>query len=130
MSRSKQLLLPAYLLLCIVIGGSGQAVWGNAFLQLLGLAILAWAALARDPPAISSDGRRLLLIAGAIALLFLVQLVPLPPALWTQLPGRSFVAGGLRLLGLPPPWLPISLSPYDTLASALTLLPPLACWAA
>ena len=126
MSGSKQLLLPAYLLLCIVIGGSGQAIWGNAFLQLLGLAILAWAALARDPPAISRGGRRLLLIAGAMALLFLIQLVPLPPALWTQLPGRAFVAEGLRLLGVPPPWLPISLSPYDTLTASLTLLPALA----
>lgn len=126
MSRMKELLLPAYLLLCILIGGSGQAVWGNAFLQLIALAILGWAALADDPPAIASGGRRLLLIVGAVALLFVIQLVPMPPGLWTQLPGRSFVAEGLRLLGVPLPWLPISLSPYDTLEAALTLLPPLA----
>jgi len=30
------------------------------------------------------------------------------------------------LLGLPMPWLPISLAPYDTMTTALTLLPPLA----
>lgn len=130
MSRFRAYILPLYLLLCILIGGSSQAVWGNAFLQLIALAILAWAALAPDSPALSGSGRRLLLIIGAVALLFVIQLVPLPPGLWTQLPGRAFVEDGLRLLGVPLPWLPISLSPYDTMTAALALLPPFALLAA
>ena len=58
--------------------------------------------------------------------LIAIQLVPLPPAIWTALPGRDFVANGYALLGQPLPWLPISLAPYQTIASALWLLPPLA----
>jgi len=46
--------------------------------------------------------------------------------MWTALPGRDFLVRGYALLGMPQPWMPLSLSPYDTLASALTLLPPLA----
>ena len=126
MTRLKELILPAFLLLCLLFGGSSQAIWGNALLQILAAAILAWAALAPDPQAIAISGRRLLQIVGAGVLLVLVQLVPLPPAIWAALPGRDFVESGFVLLGMPLPSLPVSLSIYDTLGSALTLLPPLA----
>jgi O-antigen ligase len=125
-TRARELALPAYLLLCILIGGSSQGIWGNALLQLLAIALLAWAALVLDPPALPVAGRRLLLVMLAALLWIGVQLVPLPPALWTSLPGREFVARGYELLGISAPWLPISLSPYDTITTALTLLPPIA----
>ena len=48
-------------------------------------------------------------------------LVPLPPELWTALPGRDHVREGYALLGQPLPWMPISLAPFDTVASALWL---------
>ena len=44
--------------------------------------------------------------------------------------GRGLVSDGFALLGLPPSWQPISLAPYDGVATALTLLPPLAILAA
>jgi O-antigen ligase len=126
MSRLKEAVLPAFLLLCLLLGGSSQAIWGNALLQLLALGILAWAALAPEARPISADGRRLLLLIAAALLLIFAQLVPLPPAVWASLPGRDFIAEGFRLLGVPLPWLPISQAPYDTMTTALTLLPPLA----
>ena len=126
MSRVRAVLLPAYLFLCLVLGGSTQAAWPNAVLQLLAVAILIWAALTRDPEPLPAAGRRLLLIVGGLGLLFIVQLVPLPPGLWQGLPGRDFLAQGYQLLGMTPPWLPLSLAPYETMATALTLLPPLA----
>lgn len=126
MSRAKQAALPLYLLLCLLLGGSSQALWGNALLQLLGLGLLVWAALTRDPAPIGVAGRRLLWIAAAAILLVVAQLVPLPPAIWTGLPGREFIAAGYGLLGMPLPWQPVSEAPYDTMATALTLLPPLA----
>jgi O-antigen ligase len=55
-----------------------------------------------------------------------VQLIPLPPGLWSALPGREPIAAGYRLLGMDLPWLPLSLAPHDTLSSALWLLPPAA----
>lgn len=119
-------MVPAYLLLCIVLGGSVQGVWGVAALQLLAIAIIAWSVLAKEQFRLSGPAKALFAIAGLTVLLIVIQLVPLPPAGWTALPGREHVAEGYRLLGQRLPWLPISLTPYDTVATALTLLPPLA----
>jgi O-antigen ligase len=119
-------LVPAYILLCIVLGGSVQGVWGMAILQLLAIALIGWSLLTRDRLALSGPTKALFLIAGLVVLLAVVQLIPLPPGLWTPLPGREPVAEGFRLLGQRLPWLPVSLTPYDTAATALTLLPALA----
>jgi O-antigen ligase len=125
MTWAKQAILPLYLLLCLMIGGSVQGIWANAALQLLAVAILVWAALTPNPP-LSRAGRQLLWLAGLLILLFILQLVPLPPALWTALPGRDFIVDGFTMLGMPLPWMPLSLAPHDTVATAITLLPPLA----
>ena len=47
-SRMREAVVPAYLLLCLLLGGSVQGVWFNMILQLVGLAIVAWAALESD----------------------------------------------------------------------------------
>lgn len=124
--RFRSVVVPAYLLLCLVLGGSGQGVAGNALLQLVAIAIIGGSLLWPSPHRASGAGRPLLVTAGLAVLLVLVQLVPLPPALWTALPGRGFVERGFRLLGEPLPWMPISLAPHATLAAGLALLPPLA----
>lgn len=126
MTRLKPTVVPAYLLLCLLLGGSGQGIWTNAVLQMIAVVIVAWAVLTRRPVELSGNARRLFILTGLLVLLFVVQLVPLPPAIWTLIPGREFVADGYRLLGMPLPWQPLSLAPYDTLASALSLLPPIA----
>ncbi len=118
--------VPAYILLCIVLGGSVQGIWGVAALQLLAIAIIAWSFVSKERLRLTGSAKAVFAIFGATILLIVVQLVPLPPGVWTALPGRETVAEGYRLLGQPPPWLPISLTPYETVATALTLLPPLA----
>lgn len=118
--------VPAYILLCIVLGGSTQGYWGAAILQLLAIAIIGWSLLTPDRLHLSGPTKGLFAIAALIVLLPIVQLVPLPPGLWAAIPGRNPIAEGYRLLGQPLPWLPISLTPYDTMATILTLLPPLA----
>ena len=117
---------PAYLFLCIVLGGSAQGILSNLALQLAGVAILAWAFLARLPHKGSRPARQLGWLAVAAIALVLVQLIPLPPAMWSNLPGRTFVVDGFRLLGQPLPWMPLSLAPADTIATAMAMLPPLA----
>ncbi|MGA8495753.1 MAG: O-antigen ligase family protein [Xanthobacteraceae bacterium] len=67
----------------------------------------------------------------AVVLVPLLQLVPLPPALWTLLPHRepliaSFDGLGRGLSGDGLPWLPISVSPNATWLSVAALLPTLA----
>ncbi len=65
--------------------------------------------------------------------LVLVQLVPLPPALWTALPGRELMLEAARAQGVAQPWRPISLTPDLTVQALLWFLAP-ACalvgWAA
>jgi len=62
----------------------------------------------------------------AIAALPLLQLVPLPPWIWTRLPHRDEIAGIFALVHRDLPWLPISVSPSLTWAGVLSLLPPVA----
>lgn len=119
-------LVPAYVLLCIGLGGSVQGVWGVAALQLLAIAIIGWSLLAKDSLPLSGAAKALFVIAGLMVLIVLVQLIPLPPAIWSALPGREPVMAGYRLLGQRSPSLPISLTPYETAATVLTLLPPFA----
>ncbi len=119
-------IIPAYVLLCIVLGGSVQGVWGVAILQLLAIAIIGWSLLARDAQPLSGSAKALFVIAGLTVLIAIVQLIPLPPAMWSALPGREQIVEGYRLLGQRPPSLPISLAPYATAATVLTLLPPIA----
>jgi O-antigen ligase len=118
--------VPAYILLCIVLGGSTQGYWGAASLQLLAIAIIGWSLLTPDRLHLSGPAKGLFAIAALIVLLPILQLVPLPPGLWSSIPGREPIIEGYRLLGQPLPWLPVSVTPYDTMATILTLLPPLA----
>lgn len=111
-----------YFALVLVLGGSASAGFvANAFLQVLGIALIGWMAWRREPAAPLPN--RFHWLVGAIAVLVAVQFVPLPPVLWSSLPGRSVLAEGYRLLGLPMPWLTISLSPWATVASLTSLIP-------
>lgn len=125
-SRARGLAAPIYLLLCLVLGGSGQGIWANMVLQLAGLALIAWAALTRTGQDFTIEQRQLLGIVLLALGLVAIQLVPLPPAIWPSLGGREAIAEGYRTLGLSQPWLPLSVAPYSTLASLLALIPPLA----
>jgi O-antigen ligase len=120
-------LVPAYLLLCLVLGGASAAgFWANMALQLLALPIIFWAVVAERSAPMSTSARQLIVILLLSAALVGLQLIPLPPDLWTALPGRDGVAEGYRMLGQPLPWLPLSLSSHDTVSSALWLLPAIA----
>lgn len=116
--------VPFYLMLCLMLGGASAAgFWANMLLQLLALPILVWALVVKRSTPMSTAGRQLCAILVLVLLAIGIQLVPLPPDLWTSLPGRAPIAEGYRLLGQPPPWMPISLAPHRTLGSALWLLP-------
>ena len=128
--RVREAVAPLYLVLCLLLGGSAQGVWANMLLQLLGIAILAWAALAASDEPLTRRQRWLGACIVAALGVAALQLVPLPPALWEDLGGRAAIAEGYRALGIPAPWLPISLAPYQSAATLLTLIPPLALLAA
>ena len=129
-SRLREGVAPAYLFLCLVLGGSAQGIWANMVLQLLGIGILAWAALAPAEEPLLPPARQLLILALLAVALVALQLVPLPASLWPHLPGREPIANGFRILGIPTPAQPVSLTPYGSLNSLLGLIPSLAMFCA
>lgn len=63
---------------------------------------------------------------GVLGLIILLQLVPLPPFLWTALPGRERYMSAAVAAGEPQPWRPINLSPDRGWNALFGLLPPIA----
>ncbi len=119
------------LLSCLVLGGGTRAGFlSDAILQFLSIPVLL-AALWRilDAP-LNRDRRWAIVFCAAIIAVPLLQLAPLPPAIWTRLPGRAIVAETFELLGRRPGWAPISMAPEATWLAALSLLPPLAIFIA
>jgi O-antigen ligase len=107
-------------------GGTRTGFLSDAVIQLLAIPLLLMA-LSRIAALPSLKGARWALLLGlAIALVPALQLVPLPPDVWTTLPGREPAMEAFRLLGQELPWMPLSLSPRATWLSALSLLPPMA----
>ncbi|GLS00193.1 hypothetical protein GCM10007859_01970 [Brevundimonas denitrificans] len=69
-------------------------------------------------------------LLAAIVAIPLIQLIPLPAAVWTSLPGRDQMVLALELAGLEPGWVPLSLTPDRTWGSVLALVPPAALFLA
>ena len=128
-SATRSAVAPLYLLACLILGGSAQGVWQNMVLQLVGLAVVAWAAAAPSEQRIPTAAKWPLLLLGIAIAVAALQLVPLPPSVSSG--GiRAQVAEGYQVLGRPVPSLPISLTPYGSLAALLTLVPPFAMFCA
>ncbi len=104
-------------------GGSSRAdAYLLLFLRPVCLVILAvLIVLPVTAPARSMRVPAILL--ALLALVIAVQLVPLPPSVWTALPGHERFAEAALAAGLEQPWRPISLAPWRTWNSLLALLP-------
>jgi hypothetical protein len=112
-------------------GGTHGGFLSDAILELLAIpALLAALTSLVELPVWRSKTRTdvhwVLAFCFAIALVPLLQLVPLPPWIWTSLPGRGEITQIFDLIGGPTPWMPISVSPHATWLSFLSLLPPMA----
>lgn len=119
------------LVLAFVFGGASRAhalrlaVVELAALPLLILTVQVWA-----NPQEWKDRRLAMGVLAALAAIPLVQLVPLPPEIWTGLPGRETVRLALSVSEVDEGWLPASLTPDRTWQSFLALLPPIAMFTA
>ena len=125
-SRLREGVAPAYLFTCLLLGGSGQGIWANMALQLVGLALIGWSALVGAPGPAPRGQRQLLWLVLLALAIVLVQLIPLPPDIWERLGPRNVIAEGYRILGMAAPGLPLSVAPYESISSLLSLIPPLA----
>ena len=61
-----------------------------------------------------------------LAIIPLLQLLPLPAGVWTSLPGRTELVLALDLTGIPHGWKSLSVTPDRTWRSFLALIPPAA----
>jgi len=120
------------LLLALLLGGGTRSGFlSDALLQLLAIPLLLLSA-SRLGDLFWRDRAKLrqvrweIALCLAIVLVPLIQLVPLPPVLWTLLPHRAPLIASFDGLGHGLPWLPISVSPNATWLSVAALLPMLA----
>ena len=116
--------LVAFLGLCLVAGGSNRANVPQLLvlrpLTVITLFVMLVVPARRDFEVVRAP----LVLLGLLAATIAVQLIPLPPFLWTRLPGHApFTGAGIALGGIQP-WRPISLTPDLTLNSLLALLVP------
>ena len=56
-------------------------------------------------------------------LLISIQLVPLPPSIWLNLPGREPFAQAATIVGIDQPWRPLAINPDLAINSLMALLP-------
>jgi O-antigen ligase len=119
------------LALSFVFGGaSREHALRLAVVELAALPLLVLAAGRLIRSGLWREHRFALALLGGLAAIPLVQLIPLPPAVWTGLPGRAEMVLALQLAGVQPAWAPLSVTPDLTWQGFLALLPPAAMFLA
>lgn len=125
-SRERRDLYASGLLLALALAFGGAGVHFpllESMLELAGLGLLAHCLASPRGAPLAPQAWFALAILALVLLLPLLQLVPLPPALWTALPGRAFAAEVAALAGQSGLWRPFSLDPEATRRSFLALIP-------
>lgn len=126
--RARFWLFASFLAACFLWGGGSRGdIAGLIILQPLALLYIG-ACLLLPGKLLLERVRAPLFLATGLALVMAVQLVPLPPELWTSLPGRAPFVRVATEAGLAQPWRPISLTPDLTLASLVGLSVPIAAF--
>lgn len=119
--------LGIFLCLCLILGGTSQDIIQPKYVLYIFSILIIAVNMVRFPP---QSNWKVFLIPisglGIIILTCLLQLVPLPPDIWSNIQGRDSVAQAFDTLGIARPWLPISLTPEITRFSLLDFLPPIA----
>ncbi|MBX7496419.1 O-antigen ligase family protein [Qipengyuania sp. 6B39] len=112
--------------LALFLGGGG-AGYGlqNLAVQLVAVALILiyWD---RVVTFLGVTPRWVIALLAASLALPLLQLVPLPPAVWHNLPGRDMAVASRTLVGAADAWYPLTLAPHMTVTAALSLVGPLA----
>lgn len=121
------LIAASFIVCAIVLGGGGSPNPATeVLLQLLFVALAMawlWLPLRGGPP--PRPRASFWLIGALIIALPLLQLVPLPPAVWTGVSGNEDRAAALALVGREQTWQPLTHSAPRTLAAVLAIIPAL-----
>lgn len=107
-----------------MMAGGGEGRFGLAFSAIAATGfILLMTALAAGW--LSAFGQLPMLARVALGLIFafpILQLLPLPPAVWRALPGHDLRAEVLTRFGMGETWMPLSVTPVETAYTALACL--------
>lgn len=126
-----EVLLALTLAAAILLGGTARMpVVSVSLIFLTSSALAAWAMTHGAVRAFSTLPLLTRVFLLLVPSLWLVQLIPLPPAIWGALPGREVPKRIFELLGTDDDFHPLSLTPWQTLFRLVMLLPPAAVFAA
>lgn len=116
--------LAVILISAIAFGGGGRgAPLANLIVQIVAVAVMVFnRQLIIDGWRKSSLLARIALISAL--LLPILHLVPLPPGVWHNLPGRDLVRTSLQLIGEDGRWMPLSVVPSLTALAITGLVAP------
>ncbi|MGA8172377.1 MAG: O-antigen ligase family protein [Methylocystis sp.] len=104
-------------------GGTHGGFLSDAILQFISVPILLTALWRLGNGSLTREQHGAVWFCVAIAAIPLSQMIPLPPSIWSALPGHSALVTSFELIKSVLPWAPISLSPEATWLSFLSLLP-------
>jgi O-antigen ligase len=107
----------------VVLGGASTPASGLAFAFHILTLVLLVLSVVRGTKSLLPLSSGFAWGGAALCSLVLVQVIPLPAALWTSLPGRTAVSENLVLAGLIDVPGAASLDPHATVAAALSLVP-------
>jgi O-antigen ligase len=117
------LLLILLVTLWIAGGGSRANVPGQAVVRAISTLCLVLFCLT-GPLVFDTRTRPAMIVLITSGLIALLQLMPLPPVIWTTLPGRAPFLTAARLASEPQPWRPLAIVPSMTLNALLSLIVP------
>ncbi|RYF17914.1 MAG: O-antigen ligase domain-containing protein [Oxalobacteraceae bacterium] len=92
-------------------GGSLRFPLTRLIVELAASGVLIWYALRGWRAPVDRWSAAAIILLLLIVLLPLVQIIPLPPSIWTTLPGHEDAASIMIAAGLAPQWMPLHASP-------------------
>ena len=119
-------ILAIWIALSMVLGGGGSPNPASELVLQLSCAALlvVYVFLEKDTPTHQTFSRSIMTICALAVAIPLVQLIPLPAAIWHNLPGRDAMRDALALIDEDMSWRAFSIAPHLTLAGLLAILPP------
>jgi O-antigen ligase len=118
--------LAAFLSLVFATGGSASPDQPHLIVLRPVAFLVAGYALLTMQPEQWRHYRAIWWLLGAVLALTLLHLVPLPPGIWKQLPGRGLIAEIDELAGLQETWRPLTMVPEATRNAAYSMAVPVA----
>lgn len=98
----------------MLVGGGLTGLIATMVITVLTVTLLGLGIFHGLGATIRDAGAGVQIVLAGLIVLPLLQLVPLPPAIWQHLPGQALRVSAYSLVGVADRWQPLSLSPLNT----------------